>query len=121
MVQITRNVASTRARGFARGFIFAEGGGVAPVLLVSVHPWVCFMISMSKQLPCPFLGDYYAASKSKSVGRCEIARYLYRSKQRTVMDTSLSDLIEVRTTITYLTMRNAWVHQSVNITICKNS
>ena len=37
-VQITCNVAFARARGFARGLIIAEVGGVAPVLLVSVQP-----------------------------------------------------------------------------------
>ena len=37
-VQITCNVAFACAHGFARGLIIAEGGGVAPVLLVSVHP-----------------------------------------------------------------------------------
>ena len=37
-VQITRNVAFARTHGFARGLIIAEGGGVVPVSLVSVHP-----------------------------------------------------------------------------------
>ena len=37
-VQITRNVTFSRACGFARGLIIAKGGGVAPVLLVNVHP-----------------------------------------------------------------------------------
>ena len=37
-VQITRNVTFARARVFARGLIIAEGGGVAPIFLVSVHP-----------------------------------------------------------------------------------
>ena len=57
-VQITRNGASAHAHGFARGFIIAEGGGVAPVFLLSVQPKVCFVISASKTGATPFLGDY---------------------------------------------------------------
>jgi len=36
-------------------------------------------------------------------------------RQRTVMDTSLSDIIERRTEHYYLMMWNAWVHQSVTL------
>ena len=41
--------------GFARGLIIAEGG-VTPVLLVSVHPWLCFVIFMSETGATPFFG-----------------------------------------------------------------
>ena len=67
-VQIMCNVPFARAHGFARDLIIAEGGGVAPVLLVSVHPWVCFVISAS---------ETGATSKSASAGECDVAQDLY--------------------------------------------
>ena len=71
-VQITRNVTFARARGFARGLIISEGGGVAPVSLVSVHPWMYFMISASETGATPFFGQLLSHEQIRECGRVKL-------------------------------------------------
>ena len=49
---------------------------MTPVLLVSVYPSVCFVISASEEGATPFLGDHQATSKSASAGGCDVVPYI---------------------------------------------